>query len=68
MAFKIPAEVSGEHLEESKEESDCIRLEAITGKQEAKFALLGSLDLIDPEKDFAAVIDIVSARPNEGRR
>lgn len=35
-----------------------IRLEAITGKQEAKFALLGSLDLIDPEKDFAAVIDI----------
>ncbi len=35
-----------------------IRLEAITGKQEAKFALLGSLDLIDKDKDFAAVIDI----------
>lgn len=35
-----------------------IRLQAITGKQEAKFALLGSLDLIDPEHRFAAVIDI----------
>ncbi len=35
-----------------------IRLQAITGKQEAKFALLGSLDLIDPGRDFAAVIDI----------
>lgn len=35
-----------------------ISLQAITGKQEAKFALLGSLDLIDPEKRFAAVIDI----------
>ncbi len=35
-----------------------ISLQAITGKQEAKFALMGSLDLIDPEKRFAAVIDI----------
>ena len=33
-------------------------LETISPKEEAKFALLGSLDLVDPENDFALVIDI----------
>jgi exopolyphosphatase / guanosine-5'-triphosphate,3'-diphosphate pyrophosphatase len=33
-------------------------METITPKEEAKYALLGSLDLIDPSHDFALVIDI----------
>ncbi len=33
-------------------------LETISPKEEAKFALLGSLDLVDPSHDFALVIDI----------
>jgi len=33
-------------------------LETISPKEEAKFALLGSLDLVDPASDFALVIDI----------
>lgn len=33
-------------------------LETISPKEEAKFALLGSLDLVDPQSDFALVIDI----------
>lgn len=35
-----------------------LRLELISPKEEAKFALLGSLDLVDPTHDFALVIDI----------
>ncbi len=35
-----------------------LRLELISPKEEAKFALLGSLDLVDPAHDFALVIDI----------
>ena len=35
-----------------------LRMETITPKEEAKYALLGSLDLIDPSHDFALVIDI----------
>jgi exopolyphosphatase/guanosine-5'-triphosphate,3'-diphosphate pyrophosphatase len=35
-----------------------LRLETISPKEEAKFALLGSLDLVDPAYDFALVIDI----------
>ncbi len=35
-----------------------LRMEAITPKEEAKYALLGSLDLVDPSYDFALVIDI----------
>jgi exopolyphosphatase/guanosine-5'-triphosphate,3'-diphosphate pyrophosphatase len=35
-----------------------VRLETIPPKEEAKFALLASLDLIDPAFDFALVIDI----------
>jgi exopolyphosphatase/guanosine-5'-triphosphate,3'-diphosphate pyrophosphatase len=35
-----------------------LRMETITPKEEAKFALLGSLDLVDPAHDFALVIDI----------
>ena len=34
------------------------KMETITPKEEAKYALLGSLDLIDPSHDFALVIDI----------
>lgn len=33
-------------------------METISPKEEAKFALLGSLDLVDPSSDFALVIDI----------
>lgn len=33
-------------------------METISPKEEAKFALLGSLDLVDPTSDFALVIDI----------
>ncbi len=33
-------------------------IETISPKEEAKFALLGSLDLVDPAYDFALVIDI----------
>ena len=33
-------------------------METISPKEEAKFALLGSLDLVDPAYDFALVIDI----------
>jgi exopolyphosphatase/guanosine-5'-triphosphate,3'-diphosphate pyrophosphatase len=35
-----------------------LKMETITPKEEAKYALLGSLDLIDPASDFALVIDI----------
>ncbi len=35
-----------------------MRMETITPKEEAKYALLGSLDLVDPSHDFALVIDI----------
>jgi exopolyphosphatase/guanosine-5'-triphosphate,3'-diphosphate pyrophosphatase len=35
-----------------------LQLETISPKDEAKFALLGSLDLVDPASDFALVIDI----------
>ena len=35
-----------------------LNLETISPKEEAKFALLGSLDLVDAESDFALVIDI----------
>jgi exopolyphosphatase/guanosine-5'-triphosphate,3'-diphosphate pyrophosphatase len=35
-----------------------LRMETITPKEEAKYALLGSLDLVDPSHDFALVIDI----------
>jgi len=35
-----------------------LRMETISPKEEAKFALLGSLDLVDPKFDFAVVIDI----------
>lgn len=35
-----------------------LKLETISPKEEAKFALLGSLDLVDPAADFALVIDI----------
>ena len=35
-----------------------LRMETISPKEEAKFALLGSLDLVDPTSDFALVIDI----------
>lgn len=35
-----------------------LRMETITPKEEAKYALLGSLDLVDPAHDFALVIDI----------
>jgi len=35
-----------------------LRMETISPKEEAKFALLGSLDLVDPNSDFALVIDI----------
>ncbi|MBI1358989.1 MAG: Ppx/GppA family phosphatase [Alphaproteobacteria bacterium] len=35
-----------------------VRMETISPKEEAKYALLGSLDLIDPSHDFALVIDI----------
>lgn len=35
-----------------------LRMETISPKEEAKFALLGSLDLIDDAHDFALVIDI----------
>jgi exopolyphosphatase/guanosine-5'-triphosphate,3'-diphosphate pyrophosphatase len=35
-----------------------LNMETISPKEEAKFALLGSLDLVDPESDFALVIDI----------
>lgn len=35
-----------------------LHMETISPKEEAKFALLGSLDLVDPSHDFALVIDI----------
>jgi exopolyphosphatase/guanosine-5'-triphosphate,3'-diphosphate pyrophosphatase len=35
-----------------------LKMETISPKEEAKFALLGSLDLVDPASDFALVIDI----------
>jgi exopolyphosphatase/guanosine-5'-triphosphate,3'-diphosphate pyrophosphatase len=35
-----------------------LRMETISPKEEAKYALLGSLDLVDPSHDFALVIDI----------
>ncbi len=35
-----------------------LKMELISPKEEAKFALLGSLDLVDPANDFAMVIDI----------
>ena len=35
-----------------------LRMETITPKEEAKYALLGSLDLVDGNHDFALVIDI----------
>ncbi len=35
-----------------------LNMETISPKEEAKFALLGSLDLVDPSHDFALVIDI----------
>jgi len=35
-----------------------LKMEIISPKEEAKFALLGSLDLIGPDPDFALVIDI----------
>ncbi|MDZ4761866.1 MAG: Ppx/GppA phosphatase family protein [Alphaproteobacteria bacterium] len=35
-----------------------LRMETITPKEEARYALLGSMDLIDPSSDFALVIDI----------
>jgi len=35
-----------------------LNMETISPKEEAKFALLGSLDLVDPAYDFALVIDI----------
>lgn len=35
-----------------------LRMETITPKEEAKYALLGSLDLVDPAYDFALVLDI----------
>jgi len=35
-----------------------LRMETISPKEEAKYALLGSLDLVDPASDFALVIDI----------
>lgn len=35
-----------------------LKMELISPKEEAKFALLGSLDLVDPTNDFALVIDI----------
>jgi exopolyphosphatase/guanosine-5'-triphosphate,3'-diphosphate pyrophosphatase len=35
-----------------------MKMETITPKEEAKYALLGSLDLVDPSNDFALVIDI----------
>jgi exopolyphosphatase/guanosine-5'-triphosphate,3'-diphosphate pyrophosphatase len=35
-----------------------VKMETISPKEEAKYALLGSLDLIDPSHDFALVIDI----------
>lgn len=35
-----------------------LHMETISPKEEAKFALLGSLDLVDPANDFALVIDI----------
>ena len=35
-----------------------LQMETISPKEEAKFALLGSLDLVDPAYDFALVIDI----------
>lgn len=35
-----------------------LKMETISPKEEAKFALLGSLDLVDPTFDFALVIDI----------
>jgi exopolyphosphatase/guanosine-5'-triphosphate,3'-diphosphate pyrophosphatase len=35
-----------------------LRMETITPKEEAKYALLGSLDLVDNSHDFALVIDI----------
>jgi exopolyphosphatase / guanosine-5'-triphosphate,3'-diphosphate pyrophosphatase len=35
-----------------------LRMETITPKEEAKYALLGSLDLVDDSHDFALVIDI----------
>jgi exopolyphosphatase / guanosine-5'-triphosphate,3'-diphosphate pyrophosphatase len=35
-----------------------LKMETISPKEEAKFALLGSLDLVDPSYDFAVVIDI----------
>jgi exopolyphosphatase/guanosine-5'-triphosphate,3'-diphosphate pyrophosphatase len=35
-----------------------LRMETISPKEEAKFALLGSLDLLDRASDFALVVDI----------
>lgn len=35
-----------------------LRMETISPKEEAKYALLGSLDLVDDSHDFALVIDI----------
>jgi exopolyphosphatase/guanosine-5'-triphosphate,3'-diphosphate pyrophosphatase len=35
-----------------------LSMETISPKEEAKYALLGTLDLVDPSSDFALVIDI----------
>ena len=46
-----------EFLKRVREETG-LRLETITPKEEAKLALLGSLDLMDDSRDFMLVVDI----------
>lgn len=49
---------NGRHFTSEVRRAVGLRLETISPKEEAKFALLGSLDLVDPAYDFALVIDI----------
>lgn len=52
------AATNGRHFTSEVRRAVGLRLETISPKEEAKFALLGSLDLVDPAHDFALVIDI----------
>lgn len=49
---------NGKHFLNDVQRKIGLRMETITPKEEAKYALLGSLDLVDPTHDFALVIDI----------
>ncbi len=49
---------NGRAFLQSVQKSTGLRLEAITPKEEAKLALLGSMDLIEDTKDFTLVVDI----------